>query len=373
MGFILLQIASLLSVTVVLAPGGLVIGFFSAISYTFSGSLIAAKNIYLSASLNYNLDQINNIISNLISNDSNSKINRVMNKFFKQENVLIVIGDKLQEIMSANGIKYIIKNQEDIDEETNEHFMLESKLSNLIRSIEDIISELEFEDLKILFDKGKLLLEHICFAISNFLSLQLQYDSGIIGYSIKILICDSYPDKIDTVLKHLFKFIPSFILNLLIDQKSLLKSMEQKSEIFFKFFENCPESIFNLLKKNFPKVNWAPIYKNLLPINDFSEIIVEYLRNFNQVLIKNLKIVGLFLPLILIFSTIRYQFMIKKDQRDQKNESEKISKDKDEKSKKQQDLLKQNIEDFQSQINLFKIKDIIQPVFKIKIHNIINQ
>ena len=375
MGIILLQIASLLTATVFLSPAGIVVGFFSGLSNTFSGFLIATKNIYLSTSLNQNLDQINNIIKELINIDSNPKIKEVMNKFFKldEHNGLIVIGKELEEIMSSKGITYIIKKKDSEDQKIDDPIRLESQLCNLITNIESILNTLEWEDIIVLYNKGQSLLEHICFAIGNFISLQLQYDNGSFGYGLKILVCDSYPDKTDALIKHLFKLLPNFILNLLINQVPLIKSLEKKSNNILDFFKESPENIFLLLEKNFPKVNWEPLIGPLriIPILTYNNIIFEYLKDFNKVFFKNIKTVGLFIPLILIFSTIRYQYILKAEQKKQEKILIDSSISDDIPTEEKKVLIEEKLKDFKSQIFFNEIKKIIEPGIKSKIHNII--
>lgn len=373
MGIILLQISTLLTATVFLSPFGIVVGFFSSLSNTFSGFLIATRNIYLSTSLNQNLDQINNIILDLINLESNPRIKEVMNKFFKLDGGLIIIGKELEEIMSFSGIKCIIKRENSEDQEIDDLIRLESQLCNVIKSIESIINTLDLNDISILYYKSERLLEHICFAIGNFISLQLQYDSGTFGYSLKILVCDSYPDKTDIIIKHLFKLLPNFILNFLVNQVSLFKSIEEKLDCILDFFQKSPYNIFDFIEKNFPDVNWEPIYGQLrmLPIATYNDIMVGYLRNFNKIFLKNLKTVGLFLPLILIFSTIRLQYTLKIEQKENKEILNKLSASDDSQSREEKLLIEEKIKNFQAHIEFNKIKEIIQPAIKSKIHHII--
>ena len=51
---------------------------------TFSGFLVTSKNIYLNNSLNYNLNQVNKILSSLITEDTNKDVRDVMNYFFEK-------------------------------------------------------------------------------------------------------------------------------------------------------------------------------------------------------------------------------------------------------------------------------------------------
>ena len=294
MGFILLQIASLLTATVIFSPGGLFVGFFSGLSYSVSGALMTTKNIYLNKSLNYNIEQVKEIISDLISNESH-----LFSNFFRKNSDLITMSEDLKKLMT----------KEKINSNTLQHG--QKGLTTLIEYIEDKISKADSNTLKKLYDLSTPLLEHICLAISNIISLLIQYDSGSIGFSLKILICDSYPDKIDNLIKHLLKLLPNIILDILIDQDAIINFIEKQSSNSLNFLNRCPESIFELLNKYFPKVNWNPLLEslNMLSIKLFLNTISENLIDINKIFFNNLKMIGIFLPLILVFSTIRYQFL----------------------------------------------------------------
>ena len=211
-------------------------GYLSGMANTFSGFLVTSKNIYLNNSLNYNLNQVNKILSSLITEDTNKDVRDVMNYFFEKnkDSSIMSIKEDLKEKIFNYKITHLIIRNGDSDNVIKNSFKISSQLTKLIEAIEDNIKKLDLGVLKELDKKGYELLNHICFAISNIISLQLQYDSGTIGYTIKMLICDTYPDKTDALLMHLFKLLPNFILDLLLSPDQFLKLMKQKSKNIIK-------------------------------------------------------------------------------------------------------------------------------------------
>ena len=145
--------------------------------------------------------------------------------------------------------------------------------------------------------------------ISNLITVILQYDNGVMGQYLEILVSKSRPDKIYEIIKQFIKIIPESIISILINPSLMEKIIDTFINTSIKLINDNPQQIINILRENFACMN-IKVIEDLLQTGEdmfspFRAIIVGNIKSrFEPYLKESLLSLYLVIPMLIIFGYI---------------------------------------------------------------------